>query len=271
MLEKKRPHLYWLPCAAHCLDLILEDIGKLPHIKKTIERAISISGYIYNRTGLLNMMRRFTEQRELLRPAKTRFATTFITLFRINEQRNNLRKMFTSSDWIESKWAIEQKGKNVANIIFMSSFWNTVVFCLKVSGPLVRVLRLVDGEKRPPMGYIYAAMKKVKEVIVKSFNGNEEKYREIMEIIDRRWEVQLHRPLHSVGYFLNPQFYFDTKGLGVDLDSKIFEDVCSCMSRLVKNRDEQDAIISQLDLYMHARDLFGNEFAIRTRKTKPPG
>ena len=247
MLEKKRPHLYWTSCAAHCLDLILEDIGKLSHIKKTIERVISISGYIYNRTGLLNMMRRFTEQRELLRPARARFATAFIILFCINEQRNNLRKMFTSSDWIESKWANEQKGKNVANIIFMSSFWNTVVFCLKVSGPLVSVLRLVDGEKRPLMGYIYVAMKKAKEIIVESFNGNEEKYREIMEIIDRRWEVQLHRPFHSAGYFLNPRFYYDTKGLGVDLDSKIFEDVCSCMSILVKNRDEQDAIISQLE------------------------
>ena len=43
------------------------------------------------------------------------------------------------------------------------------------------------------------------------------------------------------------------------------------MSRLVKDRDGDDAIISQLDLYMHARDLFGIEFAIRTRKTKPPG
>ena len=118
MLEKKRPHLYWTPCAAHCLDLILEDIGKLPHIKKTIERAISISGYIYNRTGLLNMMRRFTEQRELLRPAKTRFATAFITLSCINEQRNNLRKMFTSSDWIESKWANEQKGKKCSQYNF---------------------------------------------------------------------------------------------------------------------------------------------------------
>ena len=73
------------------------------------------------------------------------------------------------------------------------------------------MLHLVDGEKRPPMGYIYAAMKNAKEIIVKSFNGNEEKYREIMEIIDRRWEVQLHRALHSTGYFLNPQFYYDTK------------------------------------------------------------
>ena len=78
------------------------------------------------------------------------------------------------------------------------------MFCLKVLGPLVRLLRLVDGEKRPPTGYIYVAMKKAKEIIVKSFNGNEEKYREIMEIIDRRWEVQLHRPLHSTGSFLNP-------------------------------------------------------------------
>ena len=94
LLEKKMSHLYRTPNAAHCLYLILEDIGKLPHIKKTIERVISISGYIYNRTGLLNMMRQFTEQRELLRPAKTRFATAFITLSLINEQRNNLRKMF---------------------------------------------------------------------------------------------------------------------------------------------------------------------------------
>ena len=120
LLEKKMLHLYWTSCAAHCLDLVLEDIGKLPHIKKTIERAISISSYIYNRTGLLNMMRRFYEQRELLRPAKTRFETTFITLSHINKQRNNLRKMFTSLDWTKSKWENEKKGKYVANIIFMS-------------------------------------------------------------------------------------------------------------------------------------------------------
>ena len=43
------------------------------------------------------------------------------------------------------------------------------------------------------------------------------------------------------------------------------------MLRLVQNKDKQDVIISQLDLYMHARDIFGNEFSIITRKTKPSG
>lgn len=29
LLEAKRPHLFWTPCAAHCIDLMLEDIGKI--------------------------------------------------------------------------------------------------------------------------------------------------------------------------------------------------------------------------------------------------
>jgi len=29
MLMEKRTKLFWFPCAAHCLDLVLEDIGEL--------------------------------------------------------------------------------------------------------------------------------------------------------------------------------------------------------------------------------------------------
>ena len=121
------------------------------------------------------MMRHFTGQRELPRPAKTRFATAFITLSRLHEQKNNLRKMFTSAEWLESKWAKEQKGN------IMPSFWNTIIFCLKISSPLVRMLRLVDGEKKAPMGYIYEVMTRAKETIVKSFLGNEEKTRRYLK------------------------------------------------------------------------------------------
>ena len=60
--------------------------------------------------------------------------------------------MFTSLDWSDSKWEKEQKGKTIANIVLMPSFWNTIVFCLKVSSPLVRVLRLVHGEKKSSYG-----------------------------------------------------------------------------------------------------------------------
>nr|CAN83296.1 hypothetical protein VITISV_008290 [Vitis vinifera] len=266
LLELKRPHLYWTPCAAHCLDLMLEDSGMLPNIKRTLERAISLNGYIYNRSGLLNMMRRFTGQRELLRPAKTRFATAFITLSQLHEQKNNLRKMFTSSDWSDSKWAKEQKGKTIANIVLMPSFWNTIVFCLKVSGPLVRVLRLVDGEKKAPMGYIYEAMNRAKDTIVRSFNGNEEKYKEIFNIIDKRWEIQLHRPFHAAGYFLNLEFFYDKPEL--EHDAEIMSDLYKCI--LTRDPAKQEKVVAEVCLFTNAQGLFGNELVVRTRKTRAP-
>ena len=57
------------------------------------------------------------------------------------------------------------------------------------------------------MGYIYEAINRVKDTIVRSFNGNEEKYKEIFKIIDERWEIQLPQPLHAVGYFFNSKFF----------------------------------------------------------------
>ncbi|XP_042374681.1 uncharacterized protein LOC121968315 [Zingiber officinale] len=57
LLEAKRPHLYWTPCAAHCVDLILEDIEKLPDFKATSKKTMSVNAYIYVRPGIVNMLR----------------------------------------------------------------------------------------------------------------------------------------------------------------------------------------------------------------------
>ena len=51
-------------------------------------------------------------------------------------------------------------------------------------------------------------MDKAKEAIMKSFNENEEKYKEAFKIIDSKWENQLHQPLHAVEYYLNPEFFY---------------------------------------------------------------
>ena len=194
------------------------------------------------------MMRHFTGQRELLRPAKTRFATAFITLSRLHEQKNNLRKMFTSADLSESKWAKEQKGKNVAKTVIMPSFWNTIIFYLKISSPLICVLRLIDGEKKTPMGYIYEAMTRAKETIVKRFHGNEETYKEIFEIIDRRWEIQLHQPLHAVGYFLNPEVFYDE--LELEHDKAIMRQLYKCIDILIKDVDTREKAVDELSIYI---------------------
>ncbi|RVW28778.1 Transposon Ty3-G Gag-Pol polyprotein [Vitis vinifera] len=139
----------------------------------------------------------------------------------------------------------------------------------KVSGPLVRVLHLVDGEKKTPMGYIYEAMNRAKDTIVRSFNGNEEKCKEIFNIIDKRWEIQLHCPLHALEYFLNLEFFYDK--LEIEHDAVIMSDLYKCILRLTRDPAKQEKVEAEVSLYTNAHGLFGNELAVRTRKTRAPG
>ncbi|CAD6263434.1 unnamed protein product [Miscanthus lutarioriparius] len=39
LLMERIPHLFWTPCAAHCLDLLLEDIGKIKEFNTCINMA----------------------------------------------------------------------------------------------------------------------------------------------------------------------------------------------------------------------------------------
>nr|XP_016508748.1 PREDICTED: uncharacterized protein LOC107826296 [Nicotiana tabacum] len=162
-------------------------------------------------------MRKFTNERNLVRLAKTRFATTFLTLHSFYLQKKNLRKLVLSNEWKDNRYAKEAAGKETAKVLISPSFWNDVVRALKVGGPLIRVLRMVDGERKPPMGYLYEAMDRAKETIAASFEGDVRKYEKVFEIIDSRWSNQLHRPLHAACHLLNQGlFYKNTRDEALD-------------------------------------------------------
>ncbi|KAL5194284.1 PHD finger protein ING1 [Glycine soja] len=268
LLEEKRKHIYWTPCAAHCIDLMLEDIGKLSLIRKTIRRAINLVGFIYAHSSTLSLLRNFTNKRELVRRAITRFVTSYLILERLHKEKTNIRKMFTSDEWTLNKLSKEPKGKEAAKVVLMPSFWNSVVYTLKVMAPLVKVLCLVDGEKKPAMGYIYETMDKAKETIIKSFNNNESKYKDVFAIIDKRWNCQLHRPLHAAAHFLNLEFFYDNTDL--EFDFEVTNGLFKCIKKLIPQFDVQQKILTELHLYKIDAEHFGSNFLMAQRKTHSP-
>ncbi|CAM8978732.1 unnamed protein product [Rhodiola kirilowii] len=268
LLEKRRKHLFWTPCAAHCIDLMLEDIGKIPRIKGAIKNAIILNSYIYTHVGVLNLMRKYTMKRELLRPAITRFATTFITFKSLYDQKANLRRMFTSDDWRKTKWSNEVGGRTCFKIVLMDSFWKNIHFALKLASPLVMVLKMVDSDK-PSMGYIYSAMDRAKEAILKGFNNEKKKCKKALEIIDRRWECQLHRPLHAAGYFLNPAIFF-IDPQGVYANKSIMTGFYECVERLLRTQTDQDEVLEEMSKYIGSEGLFSRACAKRGIDSKSP-
>ncbi|XP_075103752.1 uncharacterized protein LOC142178319 [Nicotiana tabacum] len=177
---------------------------------KMLKLAIKVHSCIVQKPLLLNMMKRFTKQRSLVKPAKTGFATAFLTLHRMYEQKGNLKKLFVSYEYTSSAYRREARGRESADIILSPSFWNNMVHTLKINGPLVKVFRLVDGEQRPPMGYLYEAIDRAKEAIQASFS-DQIKYKRVFEIIDKRRNSKLHSPLHAAGLVLNPELFYDNE------------------------------------------------------------
>ncbi|RVW31338.1 hypothetical protein CK203_106080 [Vitis vinifera] len=75
----KKYNLYWTPCAAHCIDLIFEDIDKRPSVIEVINNARKITNFIYNHGWLLAQMRNYCGG-DIVRPRATRL-TNIVSLY----------------------------------------------------------------------------------------------------------------------------------------------------------------------------------------------
>ncbi|KAM0033383.1 putative HAT dimerization domain, ribonuclease H-like superfamily [Helianthus debilis subsp. tardiflorus] len=118
------------------------------------------------------------------------------------------------------------------------------------------------------MGYIYNAMKKAKELIAASFKNKEAKYRDIFKIIDKRWDCQLHQPLHAAGYYLNTGLYYNNPE--VEDATEVISGLQACIMKLILNEDEQIQINTELPLYRRADGIFGYPMAKKMRAKLAP-
>ncbi|KAK2386129.1 hypothetical protein QL285_060056 [Trifolium repens] len=269
MLMERRNKLCWTPCAAHCIDLILEDFeSQIPMHKDTIASGKKITTYIYARTGLINLLHHFTERGELIRPGITHFATSYLCLGCLNDKRGALGRMFTSKQWKDGPFAKTKDGKLVQNIVLDKDFWKNVILCLRAAFPLLRVLRMVDSDEEPAMGLIYEAMDQAKEDIQVGYNNKRKSYKPVWDIIDKRWEKQLHRPLHAAGYYLNPMLHYDPN---FKADKEVTQGMYTCLKRMVGgDMTMVNKIDGQLEFFKGKQGFFGDEVAQLGLQNKTP-
>lgn len=260
------PNLYWAPCAAHCLDLILEDFAKLEWINSVIEQARSITRFVYNHSVVLNMMKRYTFGNDIVEPGISRFATNFGTLKRMVDFKHNLQTMVTSQEWVDCPYSKKTGGLEMLDLVSDQSFWSSCVLITHLTNPLLQVLRLVGSKKRPAMGYIYAGMYRAKEAIKKELIKRDE-YSVYWNIIDHWWEQQWNLPLHAAGFYLNPKFFYSFEG---DMPNEIQSGMYDCIEKFVPDLNVQDKIIKEVNSYKNAGGDFGRKMAIRARDTMLP-
>ncbi|CAH1441852.1 unnamed protein product [Lactuca virosa] len=186
LLKEKRPKIFRTSCATHTINLMLEGIGGLPRFKKVLDQEKQLTIFIYAHHKTLAMMRKFTNKRDIIRPGVTRFASAYLTLQSLSEKKEQLRHMFSSNKWEECKFSNAVKGRSSHTLVTGSTFWAGVVLCLKVFSPLVKVLRMVDADWKPSMGFVYGEIQKAKKEIIDALGGNKKAYEPIINIISKK-------------------------------------------------------------------------------------
>eukprot|EP01018_Ginkgo_biloba_P037725 Gb_27348 [translate_table: standard] len=180
--------------------------------------------------------------KEFLRPCDTRFATYYIMLKRVVEEKTSLRLIVCNNEWDKSPLSKTSKGKLMEEIILSNNFWDSVERVLNMCEPIVEMLHLVDGDT-PCMGSIYDGMDRCKDAIARVFNNVVDDYKLIWNMVDFRWKM-MHSPLHAAACYLDPKMF----GLKRNGDKEIMSGLYAAIEKL--NPDKlQKRLREQLRAY----------------------
>ncbi|CAN0919422.1 hypothetical protein LINGRAHAP2_LOCUS31448 [Linum grandiflorum] len=159
-------HIFWTPCVAHTINLVMKDICSLPDVCRLAKNASKITVFVYNHGQLLNWLRQKDTWKEIVRPGATRFATTFLTLDSIGKQRGDLEALMVSEFFRESTFSKSEVGKAVKTIVLDQLFWEECSFIVELTKPIVRLLRIVDSDEMPALGYVYEGYRRVEKAVM---------------------------------------------------------------------------------------------------------
>ncbi|KAH7315178.1 hypothetical protein KP509_21G037900 [Ceratopteris richardii] len=226
LLEGEYPHIVWTPCATHCLDLLMEDIGKLSWVKACTLQASSIVTFFTQKVKVLAMFREHSKL-EIKKPATTRFAYMWIVLSRLLEVKVPLRHTMVSTFWSEWDESSLEESKSIQRLCLDESFWDSVKAILSVITPIYKVLRMTDCEGAT-LGLLIHIMRRAMEEIRECTLVTEDQRGEVLEITMRRW-TWMHRPFHGFAGLLHPAF----KSPQLYDDVEVLSDRLQYMSRVV--------------------------------------
>lgn len=253
LLTAKRPSIFWNGCAAHCLDLMLEDLGKLEPVEQTITSARQITNFLYAHTRVLDLMRKFLKK-DLVRSGITRFATAYLNLKSLLDNKKELTRLFRSDELNELGYLKKDKGKKANKVVRSETFSKNVDIAVNFFEPLANVLRRLDSDV-PAMGFFHGLMLEAKKEISERFDNDESRYKVAWDIIDKRWDSKLKTPLHLAGYYLNPYFYYPKKS-EIEHDGSFRAGVINCITKMIGDEETQDKIIEELYMYQDQQGTF---------------
>lgn len=306
LVERKFPWITCTCCGPHVLSLYLKDIGSIKEVEHVITKVSKVLMRFWGKTrwprAKLREMTAKNHGKEigLYRAKVTRFAGKVREMGRILRLKSDLQQIVVTSEYSTTKFKkttnngaeLDHTGGTIlgANdlvkviILDEEGFWKPLVAALKIMVPIVKLLRLMDGNA-PAMGKIYPKMAEVRKHIESSSISWKV---EALRAHDRRW-AYLKSDMHLAGYALDPEYMENHMNDEVQTALITVTErmaLRSEVNRLVTEGDpeaftsltiESDCVqklagdaMMQLATYQDQEGVFGKQFVRKHAKEMPP-
>ncbi|KAF7831909.1 uncharacterized protein G2W53_014242 [Senna tora] len=242
------------------------DIGKMGIVSSLAKCESMITKFVYNHAYLLASLRKRDGWTEIIRPGPTRFATTFIALKSIHEHKHDLQALVTSKTFTESIYSRDQKAKEVIAIVLDNKFWSDCGIAVQIVAPLMLMLRIVDVDNRPSLGYVYDGMYRARRTIKNIFMNKKSLYKPYTRIVEQRWDRQLSHSVHAAAYLLNPVFCYDKANFSKK--PEVMEGFLEVLGKIVTHNNTH--FVEESMLYRTKEGSFNSYLAIESSSKMKP-
>lgn len=233
--RKLEAEFMWLTCTCcgtHVISLELKDLGKLDPVQVVFGQSSKVLSLFWGKKRWPRKKLREViasnhqgAQFGLYRAKQTRFAGKFRELARMLRVKSDLQQIVVSADYQSQKFSTrgcdwdEESGERIdadigeqvkTIVLDESGFWTSVSNILRIALPLIKLLRMLDGNK-PVIGKIYHRMFTIGERL-ESMSSRVPWAADMQRLHASRWEY-LHSPMHAAAYALDPEYMTVAKHL----------------------------------------------------------
>lgn len=92
--------------------------------------------------------------------------TSYLALRSLLNNKASLQAMFTFNEWMTSKYSESVDGMRIKQTVLSNSFWEWSADMVNALEPLHMVLRMIDYEKFPWIGFLYPKTRDAKQQII---------------------------------------------------------------------------------------------------------
>ena len=165
------PHMYKQGCAAHILDLLLEDWGKAQTVKDLVNDCRTMVKHIKKYHFTMGLFRKHSPNKVLRLPALTRFATNFLMIDRLVDCKQALQTVVADDGYMDFEFSlagrrngrlVHRRAIDVRLNIHSEEFWSRCKNFLFMVEPVFIALRHFDG-KKPAMPKAWLIMQDLKK------------------------------------------------------------------------------------------------------------